>query len=108
MPNNRIYIGTSGWTYDDWTGPFYPQNVKGADRLEFYAEKFDTVEVNATFYRLPTENMITVNAIAKVTPVIVNPVRPERLLRFFKGYKTIGNVNEFVAYIYIVEDMANV
>jgi uncharacterized protein YecE (DUF72 family) len=58
MPNNRIYIGTSGWTYGDWNGPFYPPDVKGADRLEFYAETFDTVEVNATFYRLPTENMI--------------------------------------------------
>jgi uncharacterized protein YecE (DUF72 family) len=58
MANKRIYVGTSGWTYDDWTGPFYPQDVKGAHRLEFYAEKFDTVEVNATFYRLPTQNMI--------------------------------------------------
>jgi len=54
----RIYVGTSGWTYDDWTGPFYPEDVKGAERLAFYAEKFDTVEVNATFYRMPTQNMI--------------------------------------------------
>ncbi len=58
MTKKRIYVGTSGWTYDDWTGPFYPEDVKGAYRLEFYAEKFDTVEVNATFYRLPTQNMI--------------------------------------------------
>jgi uncharacterized protein YecE (DUF72 family) len=58
MANKGIYVGTSGWTYDDWTGPFYPDDVKGAQRLEFYAEKFNTVEVNATFYRLPTQNMI--------------------------------------------------
>jgi uncharacterized protein YecE (DUF72 family) len=54
----RIYIGTSGWTYDDWTGPFYPHDVKGADRLTFYAGQFPTVEVNATFYRFPTQTMI--------------------------------------------------
>ncbi len=56
---SRIHVGTSGWTYDDWTGPFYPEDVKGAERLSFYAERFDTVEVNATFYRLPFQGMIT-------------------------------------------------
>ncbi len=56
---SRVHVGTSGWTYDDWTGPFYPEDVKGAERLSFYAERFDTVEVNATFYRLPFKGMIT-------------------------------------------------
>lgn len=55
----HIHVGTSGWTYDDWTGPFYPKEIKGAERLAFYAKTFDTVEVNATFYRLPFEGMIT-------------------------------------------------
>ncbi len=55
----RVHVGTSGWTYDDWTGPFYPEDVRGAERLTFYAERFDTVEVNATFYRLPFQGMIT-------------------------------------------------
>ncbi len=53
-----IHVGTSGWTYDEWTGPFYPPEVQGADRLVFYAERFDTVEVNSTFYRLPFRGMI--------------------------------------------------
>lgn len=52
------HVGTSGWTYDDWNGPFYPKTVRGAERLSFYAERFDTVEVNATFYRFPTEAMV--------------------------------------------------
>lgn len=55
----RVHVGTSGWTYDDWTGPFYPKDVRGAERLSFYAEQFGTVEVNATFYRLPFQGMIT-------------------------------------------------
>jgi uncharacterized protein YecE (DUF72 family) len=53
-----IYVGTSGWTYPDWQGVFYPPEVKGSRRLEYYAQRFDTVEVNATFYRLPTPAMI--------------------------------------------------
>ena len=55
---DRVHVGTSGWTYDDWNGPFYPKGVRGSDRLAFYAERFDTVEVNATFYRPPTATMI--------------------------------------------------
>ena len=58
MAGRGIHVGTSGWTYDDWTGPFYPPDVKGAERLAYYAGRFDTVEVNATFYRLPTRTMI--------------------------------------------------
>ncbi|MCB2192069.1 MAG: DUF72 domain-containing protein [Deltaproteobacteria bacterium] len=58
MAKGRAFIGTSGWTYDDWSGAFYPPGVSGAERLAFYAQRFNTVEVNATFYRLPTPAMI--------------------------------------------------
>jgi len=57
-PPQGIYIGTSGWTYPDWDGVFYPPGVKGPQRLSYYAGQFNTVEVNATFYRLPFTNMI--------------------------------------------------
>ena len=58
MKRQRVFIGTSGWTYDDWYGSFYPEDIKASERLSFYAEQFDTVEINATFYRPPTEPMI--------------------------------------------------
>ena len=49
----RCLIGTSGWSYRHWRGPFYPSGMaKGGDQLRFYAERLDTVEVNGTFYRL--------------------------------------------------------
>jgi uncharacterized protein YecE (DUF72 family) len=49
----RCWIGTSGWSYRHWIEPFYPGGMtKGIDQLRFYAERFDTVEVNGTFYRL--------------------------------------------------------
>jgi uncharacterized protein YecE (DUF72 family) len=55
---SAIRVGTSGWTYDDWSGSFYPEDVKGPERLSFYATRFDTVEVNASFYRFPSDPMI--------------------------------------------------
>ncbi|MDE9364094.1 DUF72 domain-containing protein [Luteipulveratus sp. YIM 133132] len=54
-----IRLGTSGWTYDDWAGRFYPREVKQRDRLEYYATLFDTVELNASFYRWPSDTTFT-------------------------------------------------
>lgn len=51
----RYYIGTSGWHYDDWRGRFYPEKMPKTQWLEFYARHFPTLELNNTFYRLPTE-----------------------------------------------------
>jgi len=51
----RYYIGTSGWHYDDWKGRFYPEKLPKSKWLEFYARHFPTVELNNTFYRLPSE-----------------------------------------------------
>ncbi|MGQ9763084.1 MAG: DUF72 domain-containing protein [Thermogutta sp.] len=58
QPLPSVWVGTSGWTYDDWHGVFYPPEVKGTARLDFYVTQFHAVEVNATFYRYPTANMI--------------------------------------------------
>ncbi|MFT3742061.1 MAG: DUF72 domain-containing protein [Gammaproteobacteria bacterium] len=47
----RIHIGTSGWTYPEWAGKFYPAELPQKDWLPYYCQHFDTVELNATFYR---------------------------------------------------------
>jgi uncharacterized protein YecE (DUF72 family) len=47
----KAHIGTSGWQYSHWKGIFYPEGIKNADWLSFYASHFDTLEINATFYR---------------------------------------------------------
>ena len=49
----RVRIGTSGWEYRHWIGRFYPAELPRDRRLEFYADRFDTVELNNSFYRLP-------------------------------------------------------
>src|SRR5689334_6021934 len=48
MPN--LYIGTSGYSYKDWRGQFYPQDIPQKEWLTFYAQTYNAVEVNATFY----------------------------------------------------------
>ena len=51
-----IRIGTSGWSYPSWRPGFYPAGLAPAEFLRFYAERFDTVELNSTGYRLPSED----------------------------------------------------
>ncbi|HEV8587190.1 MAG TPA: DUF72 domain-containing protein, partial [Methylomirabilota bacterium] len=54
----RVRVGTSGWNYAEWKGSFYPDTMKPAGMLPYYGERFGTVEVNATFYRMPTPKAV--------------------------------------------------
>ena len=56
MARGTVYVGTSGWHYRHWYGPFYPEGQPASPMLGFYSNHFETVELNNTFYRLPTEN----------------------------------------------------
>ena len=49
----RVFIGTSGWAYKSWGEIFYPAGLRPAHQLGYYASRFPTVEINASFYRLP-------------------------------------------------------
>jgi len=53
-----FYVGTSGYSYKEWKGSFYPETLPPKDMLSFYAERFKAVELNNTFYRLPQPNMV--------------------------------------------------
>lgn len=61
-----IRIGTSGYSFADWVGPFYPPGTRSGDFLEYYATQFACVEVNATYYRIPPPR--TLAAMAGRTP----------------------------------------
>jgi uncharacterized protein YecE (DUF72 family) len=50
----RILIGTSGWHYESWRGPFFPKGLLLKDQLQFYGSQFATTELNGVFYRTPT------------------------------------------------------
>ena len=62
----RVLVGTSGYNYPEWRGSFYPEKFPTNKMLAYYAERFDTVEVNYTFYRMPTEKLL--DGWAKGTP----------------------------------------
>jgi uncharacterized protein YecE (DUF72 family) len=65
-PPSTILIGTSGWSFRDWIGPFYPPGTDRAQMLDYYARQFPAVEVNSTYYRIPHPR--TFEAIQKKTP----------------------------------------
>jgi uncharacterized protein YecE (DUF72 family) len=55
---SRVLVGTSGYNYPEWRGTFYPEKFSTAKMLAYYAERFPTVEINYTFYRMPTEKLL--------------------------------------------------
>jgi uncharacterized protein YecE (DUF72 family) len=58
-PGKKIYVGTSGWHYKHWIGTFYPEGTKDAGQLDYYLQNFGTVELNNSFYRLPSPETFT-------------------------------------------------
>ncbi len=54
----RVHVGTSGFAYKEWRGSFYPEKMKEKDMLRYYAERLHTVEINNTFYRLPSKETL--------------------------------------------------
>ena len=53
-----LFVGTSGYNYPEWRGSFYPEKFPSAKMLAYYAAHFNTVEVNYTFYRIPTPALL--------------------------------------------------
>ena len=53
-----VYVGTSGYNYPEWKGSFYPADLAAAKMLPYYAARFPTVEINYTFYRMPSEKIL--------------------------------------------------
>src|SRR5579884_1491955 len=54
----KVLVGTSGWIYKDWAKRFYPLSLKNDFKLTYFAHHFKTVEINSTFYRLPSEEAV--------------------------------------------------
>src|SRR5690349_11557428 len=54
MRKGKYYIGTSGWHYKHWKGKFYPEDISDKEHFAYYSSIFSTVEINNSFYRLPT------------------------------------------------------
>ena len=54
----NLYVGTSGYSYKEWKGSFYPEKIPAKEMLHYYSQRLSTVEINATFYRMPQPSML--------------------------------------------------
>lgn len=92
----EIRIGTSGWHYASWKGPFYPGDLRTKDFLSFYVQRFSTSEINNSFYRLPTDAAIKA-WVAATPPDFLFAWKASRLITH---YKRLKNVEENIAFVY--------
>jgi uncharacterized protein YecE (DUF72 family) len=74
-----IWIGTSGYNYPEWKGSFYPSDLPQAKMLPYYAARFPTVEINYTFYRMPTEKLVGGWAAQTPSPYKLTLKAPRRI-----------------------------
>jgi len=93
--NASIYIGTSGWVYKEWAGDFY-RGIKPAEHFAHYATQFPTVEINATFYRLP--NLAMVHGWRKKAPEnFIFAIKGSRYITHIKRLNELGrSVGNFI------------
>ncbi len=85
----NLYIGTSGWAYDHWLGGFYPQGLPRTKWLEFYNQHFSTVELNSSFYHMPSEKAFTTWR-QKSSDNFVYAVKVSRLITHLKRLRNIA------------------
>lgn len=100
----EYYLGCSGWYYHDWKGRFYPQKLSKSRWLEYYGEHFNTVEINNTFYRFPSEK--TVEGWYKRTPDNFRiTIKANQTITHRKRFKnTQSTINGFYKIIEALED----
>jgi uncharacterized protein YecE (DUF72 family) len=84
-----VRIGCSGWNYDDWRGRLYPEGLGKPRWLERYAERFDTVEVNSTFYRLASRDAVA-RWVEQTPPGFVFAAKASRYLTHVRRLREIG------------------
>jgi uncharacterized protein YecE (DUF72 family) len=84
-----LYVGTSGYSYKEWKGSFYPEKIAPGEMLSYYASRLHAVELNNTFYRLPQKSMIE-NWKSQVPANFRFSVKAPRLITHFRRLKDAG------------------
>ncbi len=99
-----INIGTSGWHYQHWIGPFYPEDLEKSKMLDYYIQYFSTVEINNSFYRLPEEKTFK-NWVDKISGGFIFSVKASRYITHMKKLKnTLEALNRFMSGIKPLEN----
>src|SRR5215216_2041699 len=84
-----LYVGTSGYSYKEWKGSFYPEKIPPKDMLSYYALRLPAVELISTFYRLPQPSMVE-SWKAQVPDNFRFSVRASQVITHFKRLKDTG------------------
>ncbi|HEX9769634.1 MAG TPA: DUF72 domain-containing protein [Kiloniellales bacterium] len=88
-PGGRCWIGTSGWQYPHWSGRFYPADLAARAHLAYYAGIFETVEINNSFYRLPSERTLR-DWVERTPPGFLFACKASRYITHMKKLKDPG------------------
>ncbi|MGB9892811.1 MAG: DUF72 domain-containing protein [Candidatus Saccharicenans sp.] len=94
----KVYIGTSGWSYPGWRVRFYPAELKSQDWLQFYAQHFDTVEINMTFYRSPKPETLR-NWANKTPENFLFTLKANRQITHLKKLRKVEHDLEHLAFL---------
>jgi uncharacterized protein YecE (DUF72 family) len=90
-----LYVGTSGYSYKEWKGSFYPEKIPAKDMLSYYASRLQAVELNNTFYRLPQKSMVE-NWRAQVPDNFRFSVKASQRITHFKRLKDAASETRFM------------
>jgi uncharacterized protein YecE (DUF72 family) len=91
----RLYSGTSGFSYQEWHGAFYPEGLPAADRLAYYAARLPAVEINQTFYRMPRASQLAQWA-AQVPDAFRFAVKASRKITHLKRLTDVGDETKYL------------
>ncbi len=91
----KIYIGTSGYAYKEWKGKFYPEKIRTKEMLSYYSGRLASVEINNTFYHMPTEGVLTAWA-EQVPDDFIFALKAPQIITHMKRLKNAGEETEYL------------
>jgi uncharacterized protein YecE (DUF72 family) len=91
----KIHVGTSGYSYKEWKGTFYPEKISPKEMLRAYSERLNTVEINNTFYHMPTEKILNSWA-EQVGGDFVFALKAPQVITHWKRLRNVGSETEYL------------
>jgi uncharacterized protein YecE (DUF72 family) len=91
----KIYVGTSGYSYKEWKGKFYPEKISAGEMLRYYSERLRAVEINNTFYHMPREGVLS--SWAKQVPAdFLFAVKAPQIITHFKRLRNVESETDYL------------
>jgi len=104
LPSQQLLAGTSGYSFKEWCGPFYPKTLPADAMLGYYAERLTTVEINNTFYRMPAEDVFARWANAVPKHFVFALKAPRRITQEKRLLNAVPDAVEFLRRAATLED----